>query len=286
MADEQADLCFTSPPYLHQREYITGVGDWDELMQGVFSNVPMRHEGQILVNLGHIHRNGEVQEYWINWRQWMRSQGWRFFASYVWDKGAGLPGDWSGRLAPSFEHLFHFNHIAKKPNKTKEKQPASIKYRNGKDLLRKPDGTTSESAPSRETFLSTHKIPDDVIRVGRARASRVAHIHPAVFPVKLATEVITAYSDPQQIVYEPFSGSGTTIIGAQKTGRRCRAVELQPEYCDNTIRHIQKETGLVAVHAQSRRWFEVPDWLEFKQRAPTAQTDGANDNAMANAAVV
>jgi DNA modification methylase len=245
----------------------------------------MRHEGQIIVNLGHTHRNGEVQTYWVDWQKWMSTLGWRFFGWYIWDKGAGLPGDWSGRLAPAFEHLFHFNHIARKPNKTKAKQPGSIRFRNGKGLLRQPEGTT-RGAPNGAAFLSTHKVPDDVIRAGRARGSRVAKIHPAVFPVGLATEVISTYSDPQQIIYEPFAGSGTTIIGAQKTGRRCRAVELQPEYCDSAIRRIQHETGLVAVHAQSRQWFEVPEWLEFKTPAPMTHSDGANDNATANAGVI
>jgi DNA modification methylase len=216
----------------------------------------------------------------------MRTQGWRFFGWYMWDKGAGLPGDWNGRLAPAFEHLLHFNHMARRPHKTKAKQPGSIKFRKSKGLLRGPDGTTPKTVSNGAAFLSTHKVPDDVIRVGRERASRVARAHPAVFPVKLATEVITAYTDPYQIIYEPFAGSGTTIVGAQKTGRRCRAVELQPEYCDNAIRRIQHETGLVAVHAQSRQWFEVPEWLEFKTHVPTPHSDGANDNSGANAAVI
>jgi DNA modification methylase len=160
----------------------------------------------------------------------------------------------------SFEFLFHYNRVAKKPHKTKAKQPASIGYCNVPGL-RNPDGTSRVGNPA--TFLATHKIPDDVIRVGRRAAPPIARAHPAVFPVKLATEMITAYSDLGQIIYEPFCGSGTTIIAAQKTGRRCRAIELQPEYCDLAIRRIQEETGLVAVHAHSREWFEVPGWLEF-----------------------
>jgi hypothetical protein len=47
----------------------------------------------------------------------MRAQGWRRFGLYVWDQGPGLPGDWNGRLAPSFELLFHLNRLARKPNK-------------------------------------------------------------------------------------------------------------------------------------------------------------------------
>jgi hypothetical protein len=81
-------------------------------MRGVFANLPMAANGQVLVNLGLIHRDNEVIPYWDGWLDWMRTQGWRRFAWYVWDQGPGLPGDWNGRLAPSFEFVFHFNRQA------------------------------------------------------------------------------------------------------------------------------------------------------------------------------
>ena len=278
MANERADLSFTSPPYLHQRDYLTPIGDWYELMRGSCTILPMRDEGQVIVNLGNVHRNGEVQTYWFDWQHWMRTQGWRFFGWYVWDKGAGLPGDWNGRLAPSYEHLFHFNRTTRKPNKTKQKQPNSIKYYTGKGMLREPDGSKG-TVSNRAASLSALKIPDDVIRVRRENGLGLARNYPAVFPVGLPMEMITAYSDPGQIIYEPFAGAGTTIIAAQRTGRRCYAVELQPEYCDNAIRRIQQATGLVAVRAQNFEWFEVPNWMEFMNSPPAERRESANDNA-------
>jgi len=117
MQGERADLCFTSPPYGQQRDYRDGgkVSDWDVLMQGVFGNLPMSEAGQVLVNLGLIHRDNEWQPYWESWIQWMRSEGWRRFGWYVWDQGCGLPGDWNGRFAPSHEFIFHFNKLSNKP---------------------------------------------------------------------------------------------------------------------------------------------------------------------------
>jgi hypothetical protein len=118
MQGDAARLCFTSPPYGNQRDYTSGgVKDWDGLMRGVFAKVPMADDGQVLVNLGLIHRDNEVIPYWDAWLGWMRSQGWRRFAWYVWDQGPGMPGDWAGRFAPSFEFVFHFNRASRKPNK-------------------------------------------------------------------------------------------------------------------------------------------------------------------------
>jgi len=102
MQGDLSHLCFTSPPYGNQRDYTSGgIADWDGLMRGVFGNVPMADDGQVLVNLGLIHRDNEVIPYWDGWLSWMRSQGWRRFAWYVWDQGPGMPGDWQGDWLPA-----------------------------------------------------------------------------------------------------------------------------------------------------------------------------------------
>ena len=59
MEGEQAGLSFTSPPYDQQRDYEAKICDWLQLMKGVFASLPMADDGQVLVNLGLIHREGE-----------------------------------------------------------------------------------------------------------------------------------------------------------------------------------------------------------------------------------
>lgn len=56
-------------------------------------------------------------------------------------------------------------------------------------------------------------------------------------------------SKPGDSIYEPFSGSGTTIIAAEQTARRCYAMELSPQYVDVAVRRWQQFTGKRAVHA-------------------------------------
>jgi DNA modification methylase len=53
-------------------------------------------------------------------------------------------------------------------------------------------------------------------------------------------------SSPGQAVYEPFSGSGTTIIAAEMTGRACHAIEISPQYVDVAILRWQAFTGQTA----------------------------------------
>ena len=245
MRGEQAKLCFTSPPYGNQRDYASGgITDWDGLMRGVFGNVPMADDGQVLVNLGLIHRDNEVIPYWDGWLGWMRTQGWRRFAWYVWDQGPGMPGDWQGRLAPSFEFVFHFNRQNRKPNKI-----VPCKHAGQDSHLRADGSSTAMRGKDGEVGGWTHagqptqdkRIPDSVIRVMRHKGKIGQDIdHPAVFPVALPEFILDAYSDSGDIVFEPFGGSGTTMLAAERTGRRCRAVEIAPEYVDVAVKRFQQ----------------------------------------------
>lgn len=245
MGGEKAGLCFTSPPYGQQRDYTEAskekTADWDGLMQGVFGNLPMAYDGQVLVNLGLIHRDGEWLPYWDKWIEWMRSQGWRRFGWYVWDQGFGLPGDWNGRFGPSHEFVFHFNRAAIRPDKTVEKQPDSVCVKHGKGMRQK-DGRVQSELTSPQACLATHKIPDSVIRINRnAECDPTARSqHPATFPVALPSAIIPCWPG---ICYEPFAGSGSSIIAAEKLGRRCYGMEIDPVYCDVIVARWEKFTG-------------------------------------------
>ncbi|MBX6384027.1 MAG: site-specific DNA-methyltransferase [Microbispora sp.] len=232
---DRAALLFTSPPYGNQRAYTTGgVSDWDALMQSVFQHVDaaLQRDGQVLVNLGLIHREGEWQPYWQGWLDWMRAEGWRRFGLYAWDQGPGLPGDWNGRLAPAFELVFHFNREARAPNKIVPCKWAGTP--NKGSGLRAADGEvkayTHIGLPVQEM-----RIPDSVLRITRHKGRGIETEHPAVFPVALPEFLIRAYTDEGDVVFEPFSGSGTTILAGQRTVRRVRAIELAPAYVDLAI---------------------------------------------------
>ncbi|WP_407024420.1 site-specific DNA-methyltransferase [Roseococcus sp. DSY-14] len=236
MGEDRAALLFTSPPYGNQRDYTTGgVTDWDALMQGVFQHLEaaMRPDGQVLVNLGLIHRDNEWQPYWAGWLDWMRARGWRRFGLYTWDQGPGLPGDWNGRLSPAFELLFHFNREARRPNKIIPCRWAGH-VNSEKGGLRAKDGTVGEWQHAGQGVQET-RIPDNVLRITRHKARGIETEHPAVFPVALPDFLMRAYADEGDVVFEPFAGAGTTIIAGQRTSRRVRAIELAPAYVDLAV---------------------------------------------------
>lgn len=67
--------------------------------------------------------------------------------------------------------------------------------------------------------------------------------HPAVCPVEIPYRSLQAYSGKDAVVYEPFGGSGTTLIAAEKAGRRALLMERQPKYCDIIVRRWEALTG-------------------------------------------
>jgi DNA modification methylase len=81
-------------------------------------------------------------------------------------------------------------------------------------------------------------------------------LHPTVKPVKMVADAILDSSKRGDIVLDPFLGSGTTLIAAQRVGRRCFGLELDPIYVDVIIRRWQAFTGEKAIHAVTGESFD------------------------------
>jgi DNA modification methylase len=239
---ERFALCFTSPPYSDQRDYKLGSFNWHDMMCGSFDQmiVQGKPDCHILINLGLSHKNRQVDMYWLQWLLYCASVQWPVFGWYVWDKGPGLPGNFDGRLAPAHEFIFHFNNKNNKPCKWVATKARPFRVDIG--LRYKDGGIKKEMSPDK--FCQDYKIPDSVIRINRecARGIHTAN-HPAVFPVALPEFIMKTWSQPDDIVYEPFAGSGTSIIAAENLRRRCYAMEIEPTYCQLAIQRWQEHTG-------------------------------------------
>jgi DNA modification methylase len=80
-------------------------------------------------------------------------------------------------------------------------------------------------------------------------------VHPTVKPVALVADAIKDVTGRRAIVLDLFGGSGTTLIAAERTGRRARLMEIDPRYVDVTITRYQRVTGRDAVHAKTGKTF-------------------------------
>lgn len=90
---------------------------------------------------------------------------------------------------------------------------------------------------------------------GAERLEQLA-MHPTVKPVALVADAIKDCSRRNGIVLDPFLGSGTTVIAAERTGRRARGIELDPAYVDVAVKRWQDYSGRAATLAATGKTFE------------------------------
>jgi DNA modification methylase len=98
---------------------------------------------------------------------------------------------------------------------------------------------------------------------------RVNDLHPTMKPVELVERAIRNSSRPGDIVLDPFGGSGTTLIAAEKSGRPARLIELDPKYVDVIVRRWQEWSGKEAVRQA--------DGVRFDDLVGAAETADASD---------
>jgi DNA modification methylase len=97
----------------------------------------------------------------------------------------------------------------------------------------------------------------------RRGTKRSTELHPTVKPVLMVSDAILDCTRKNDIVLDPFLGSGTTLLAAERTGRRCYGMELDPLYVDAAIERWQRMTGRKAVNS----FGEAFDFVKAKRRS-------------------
>ena len=244
MDGERAKLLFTSPPYSDMREY-EGGKDLSVANLAKFIACYRPYTDYQCVNLGIQRKNNDISEYWNEYISVARTSGYKMLAWNVWDKGmTGNIGQASAFFPLRHEWVFVFGTEFFEINLTVEKKPESITNNPGRKTKRNKDGTTSENTTGdtskkykqMESVLLMHPVLDNEIRA----------MHPATFPVGLPAEYIKAMTHKDDIIIEPFGGSGTTLIACETLNRNCRIMELEPKYVDVIIARWEKLTGMTA----------------------------------------
>ncbi len=251
MAGTKIALAFTSPPYAEQREYDTDSGfkpihpdAYVEWFDAVQANVAahLADDGSWFVNIKAASRGLDTELYVLELvRAHAQMWGWHWAAEFCWER-PGIPQRPARRFKNQFEPIYQFAR-------------GEWKFR--------PEAVTiaSDHVP---TYSSSHPLSaanqgvdfvfdkDDVgegmaypgNRLPTFSGSHEALGHGAAFPVGLPEWFMAAYTDPGDAVYDPFMGSGSTLIAAERSGRVAYGVELSAAYCDVICRRYQRATGI------------------------------------------
>lgn len=229
----RADFCFTSPPYSDQRDY-NGSKDLSTKKIAQFLKAPC---DLFAVNLGMQRKDREVYPYWDDYITAAKDFGHKFLSWNIWNKGeAGSIGNQTAMFSIIHEWVFVFGKY-KELNKTIENKTAG--YLCDHRSIRQKDGKTKKS---KESKINTHSQLRTIFDCTPQKARDDIN-HPARFPVEFAEGYIEACSSNGNIVYEPFTGSGSTLIACEKTGRKCYGMELDENYCSVIIKRWEDFTG-------------------------------------------
>lgn len=256
MDGQKSKLLFTSPPYSDMREYN---GDKDLSVESIAGFIACYKPYAALqaVNLGIQRKGGEVYPYWNVYIDAARAAGLKLLAWNVWDKlTCGSVGQQSAMIPIRHEWIFCFGKEPVPVNPTWRKKEASV-YSGGRyNRIRQADGTFKVSRRGNETgafkkMESLLELPEQTslesVTKQLSEKGNIRAEHPATFPVALPSEYIVAFTGDDDIVVEPFGGSGTTLIACEQLGRVCCIMELDEHYCDVIIRRWEAFTGRTAV---------------------------------------
>jgi len=252
------NLAFTSPPYASQRTYDASSGfkpipedDYADWFKPVADNVwkHLSDDGSWIVNIKENSKDGQrslyVKDLVVDHvREW----GWKFIDELIWNHG-GTPGKFRGRFKNGFEPVFHFSKhestkIAHHPENVMIKSEYAFTYEPGIEKSRTGNtvGFHGTDVDRKEGLA----LPSNVLTLRHSGRGHEGDIkHEAAFPIKLPSWFIRAFTKPHDLVYDPFLGSGTTLIAAQNNDRDCVGVEISTEYCDRICYRWQKYTGIV-----------------------------------------
>ena len=253
---QHSKLLFTSPPYSDMREYN---GNKDLSVENISTFID-RYKSYVdvqAVNLGIQRKKQEIVQYWNEYIDVAKQCGLKLLAWNVWDKMmCGSVGQQSAMVPIRHEWIFVFGEKPAKVNLTWAKKESSIYANGGRRKVRQADGSMKESTKgvtnkAYKKMESVVDIPEQTslesVTKQVSECGKIRSEHPATFPVFLPCEYIVAFTDKEDIVIEPFCGSGTTLIACEQLDRVCYGMELDPKYCDVIIKRWEKFTGEKAV---------------------------------------
>ena len=230
MNNAKAQLCFTSPPYADMRDYGGACLSVEHLSQ--FIAAAQKHCEFFGVNLGIKRADGAVVQYWQEYIAAAHKAGLKLLSWNVWARESpGSIGQQTACFPICHEFIFVYGRYVPELKSTVEN------IHGGERVIatnRRKDGAMS--LPKRYNVRMRRPL-GTVIMLDPVKDSGV---HGAQFPVALPQEYIKAFGGD---VYDPFVGSGTTIIAAEQLKRQCYAIEIEPRYVDVAVKRWQNLTG-------------------------------------------
>lgn len=232
------DLTVTSPPYDGLRKYKGFDWDFQKIAQELFR---VTKPGGVVVWVVNDGTEGG-SETGTSFRQALYFKdvaGFRLHDTMIWRKTNPLPQVRQPRYASCFEYMFVFS---KGKPKTFNPIMRKTKYGGLERWSREKNVNAETGRTLKHMVFKEYALEYNVWEMQVARNKTT---HPAVFPAELANRHISTWSNPGDIVLDPFVGSGTTAIEALMLNRHYIGFDISEEYCEMSRTRIQEASQKV-----------------------------------------
>ncbi len=253
LPDNSIDLIVTSPPYADARKWHYGGIHPDEFANWLLERTEeflriLKPNGTFILNIKEKVFQGERHTYVIETILGMRRQGWLWTEEFIWHKKNCYPGKWPNRFRDAWERCLQFN----KNKKFKMFQESvmvpigdwaenRLKKLGKNDTIRYESRTNSKYGKNISNWIGRKlAYPTNVLYLHTECSNKS---HSAVFPVALPEWFIKLFTKKDDIVLDPFGGSGTTAIAAIRLNRNFILIDINPDFCklaEERIRNEQK----------------------------------------------
>ncbi len=249
LADNSVDLIITSPPYADQRKETYGGIHHNKYVEWFLPITKellrvLKPTGTFILNIKEKVVDGERSIYVIELILEMRKQGWLWTEEFIWHKKNCYPGKWSNRFRDAWERLLQFNKQKKFHMYQEEVMVPMGNW--AKSRLKKLSETDKIRDTSKVGSGFGKNISNWLIR-DKAYPTNVLHLatecsnknHSATFPEELPEWFIKLFTKENDVVLDPFMGSGTTVLVANKMKRHSIGMDIVLEYYEMVKEQVE-----------------------------------------------
>jgi DNA modification methylase len=253
MPSDLVDLVITSPPYADSRKKTYGgihpdkYVEWFLPISAELLRV-LKPQGTFVLNIKEKTVKGERHTYVIQMILEMRRQGWFWTEEFIWHKKSCHPGKWPNRFRDAWERCLQFNKqrdfsMYQDNVRVQVGDWAKTRLKNLSETDKRRDNSRVNSGFGKNVSNWVNRstvYPSNVLHMASETSNKN---HSATFPLSLPEWFIKLFTKADDLVLDPFVGSGTSAIAAKLLGRHYLGIEIVPQYIALAERALQNTHG-------------------------------------------